>query len=72
MLTAILADSQLAGRHAIIFVTANLLAFSPQVLQVLQANAIPVVQKPFQLEVILDAVEHAIVRLQSSTDTSTP
>lgn len=70
MLDAILADPQLARRHAIIFITANLLAFSPQLLQVLQANAIPVLQKPFALEVILDEVKRASERLLSSNDTS--
>ncbi|HEX8033176.1 MAG TPA: response regulator [Ktedonobacterales bacterium] len=70
MLDAVLADPELASRHAIIFVTANLLAFSPQLLQMLQLAMIPVVQKPFRLEVILGEIEHAIARLQSCTDTS--
>jgi CheY-like chemotaxis protein len=70
MLNAVLADPQLAGRHAIIFVTANLLAFSPQLLQLLQAAAIPIVQKPFHLDTILDEIERASVQLQSSVDVS--
>ncbi|MGZ3600104.1 MAG: response regulator [Ktedonobacterales bacterium] len=72
LLKAVLADPQLASRHAIIFVTANLLAFSPPLLQMLQAAAIPIVQKPFHLDTILDEIERASARLQSSTDTSTP
>lgn len=72
VLDAVLADPQLAGRHAILFVTANLVAFSPQLLELLRANAIPVIQKPFRLEVILDEIERASERLQSSTDTSAP
>ncbi len=68
LLTAILADSQLANQHAIIFVTANLAAFSPELLQVLQTEGIPVVQKPFRLEAILEVIERASVRLRSAAD----
>ncbi len=68
LLTAILADPQLANRHAIIFVTANLAAFSPELLQVLQTEGIPVVQKPFHLEAILEVIERVSVLLQSAAD----
>lgn len=70
MLNAVLSDSQLARRHAILFVTANLLAFSSELLQLLKTETIPVIQKPFQLDEILDEIERASARLQSSTDTS--
>lgn len=70
MLSAILADPQLADRHAVIFITANVLAFSPELLQLLQTAAIPVVQKPFHLETILDEIERATVHLRSSADVS--
>lgn len=72
MLDAVLADPSLAGRHAIIFVTANLLAFSPRLVKLLETAAIPVIQKPFQLQAILDEIERAIARLGSSTDTPAP
>lgn len=68
MLAAVMADPQLANRHAFILVTANLLAFSPALHQLLAAAAIPVVQKPFRLSQILDAIEQAILRLRASAD----
>ena len=72
MLDAVLADPHLASRHAIIFVTANMLAFSPKLLQSLETATIPVIQKPFQLQAILDEIERAVARLGSSTDIPAP
>jgi CheY-like chemotaxis protein len=66
MLEAVTADPQLANRHAFIFVTANLPAFPPALHRLLAAEAIPVIQKPFQIVDILDHVEQAAVRLQAS------
>ena len=67
LLRAVMADRQLAGRHAFIFVTANLLAFSPELLQVLTDTAIPVIEKPFSLLLLLDEIERARARLQTTT-----
>jgi two-component system, chemotaxis family, chemotaxis protein CheY len=72
MLRAVLADPQIAGRHAFIFISANLPAFSPELLQLLDATAIPLVQKPFEFPALLDEIERAIVHLQTTPDTPTP
>ncbi len=69
MLQAVLADPQIAGRHTFVFVTANLPAFSPELLQLLNATAIPLVQKPFEFLALLDEIERALVRLRSTPDT---
>jgi CheY-like chemotaxis protein len=66
LLQAVMADPQLAHRHAFIFVTANLPSFSPALHQLLADAAISVIQKPFQIAVILDEVERAIARLSAS------
>jgi len=66
MLQAVMADPQLAGRHTFIFITANLLAFSPELLQLLAAAEIPVVEKPFSIAVLLEKIERASDRLQGS------
>lgn len=72
LLEAVMADPHLAHRHAFIFVTANLPAFSPALQQLLTHAAIPVVQKPFRISEILDEIERAIVRLQTSSDPNPP
>lgn len=72
LLKAVMADSELSSRHAFIFVTANLPAFSPALRQLLAAAVIPVVQKPFHITTILDEIEHAIVRLQTTVDPPAP
>lgn len=68
LLEAVIADPELARRHAFIFLTANLPAFSPALHQMLTAAAIPVIQKPFQISDVLDGIEHAIARLRASPD----
>lgn len=72
LLKAIMADPHLADRDAVIFVTANLLAFSPALHQLLAAAGIPVVQKPFGISQILEAIEQAIMRLRPSPDLPVP
>ena len=72
VLQAVMADPQLAHRHAFIFVTANLPSFSPALHQLLADAAIAVVQKPFQIAVILDEIERAIIRLSASSGPSAP
>ena len=72
LLQAVMADPQLAHRHAFIFVTANLPSFSPALHQLLADAAIAVVQKPFQVMAILDEIERAIVRLTASSGPPAP
>ena len=72
LLQAVMADPQLAHRHAFIFVTANLPSFSPAFHQLLADAAIAVIQKPFQIVVILDEIERAIVRLSAPSGPSAP
>ena len=72
LLQAVMADSQLAHRHAFIFVTANLPSFSPALHQLLADAAIAVIQKPFQIAVILDEIERAIIRLTASSGPPAP
>jgi CheY-like chemotaxis protein len=72
VLQVVMADPQLAHRHAFIFVTANLPSFSPALHQLLADAAIAVVQKPFQVMAILDEIERAIVRLSASPGPSAP
>lgn len=72
MLQAVMADPRLAGRHAFIFVTANLPAFSPELLQVLATTTIPVIQKPYLLSDLLTEIERAIARLRASPDAPAP
>ncbi|HEX6817400.1 MAG TPA: response regulator [Ktedonobacterales bacterium] len=64
LLRAVSADPALAGRDAFIFVTANLLAFSPELLQVVQDAAIPVIQKPYALSTVLEEIDRAGARLE--------
>jgi CheY-like chemotaxis protein len=71
LLHAVLADPQLAGRHAFIFVTANRPAFSPDLLQLLETGAIPVIEKPFTIALLLTAVERASGRLRAPSIDST-
>lgn len=68
LLEAVMADPQLANRHAFIFITANLLAFPPDLHQLLASAAIPVVQKPFEISRILEAIEQAIARLRAAPE----
>lgn len=72
VLQAVMADPQLAHRHAFIFVTANLPSFSPALHQLLADASIAVVQKPFQIVVILDEIERAIIRLSASSGPPAP
>lgn len=72
LLQAVMADPQLAHRHAFIFVTANLPSFSPALHQLLADSAISVIQKPFQIAVILDEVERAILRLSAPPNPPSP
>ncbi|MFI5276169.1 MAG: response regulator [Ktedonobacterales bacterium] len=64
LLRAVRAEPALVGRDAFIFVTANLLAFSPELLQVVQDAAIPVIQKPYALSTVLEEIERAGARLE--------
>lgn len=66
MLHAVLADPDLDGRHAFIFVTANLPSFSPDLLQLLSAAEIPIIQKPYSIAKLLQEIERASARLEST------
>lgn len=66
MLHAVVADPDLAGRHTFIFVTANLPAFSPELLQLLSTAAIPIIQKPYSIAKLLQEIERASARLEGT------
>lgn len=63
VLRAVAADAALASHHAIVLMTANLPSVSPDVDQLLERLQVPVVTKPFDLDVLLDAVALAEQRL---------
>lgn len=66
LIHAVSADPDLAGRHAFIFVTANLAAFSPALLQVLGVAPIPVIQKPYSFSTVLREIDGARARLEDT------
>jgi len=65
VLEAARADGALASRHAFVLVTAGTTRFSPDFAGHLAAMGVPVLQKPFDLDVLLDAVALAARRLVS-------
>lgn len=67
MLQAIQRDPRLAGQHAFVLITANMLSFPPELRALLTELAIPVLPKPFDLHRVLDAVAAAGERLRSSS-----
>ena len=64
LLRAVRADPALADRDTFVFVTANLLAFSPELLQVVHDADIPVIQKPYALATVLAEIDRAGARLE--------
>ena len=66
LLQAVLANPQLASRHTFIFLTANLVMFSPELLQLVSTVAIPVIEKPFSIKLLLMEINRATGRLQAS------
>jgi two-component system, NtrC family, response regulator AtoC len=65
VLAAVAADSALVSRHAFVLVTANLATASPELQHLLAALAVPVVRKPFDIDVLLSAIAVAVRRLPS-------
>lgn len=56
-------DDDLARRHAYVLITANIAAVPLEQARDRLRLGIPIVQKPFNLEVLLEAVGHAARRL---------
>src|SRR5262245_24816600 len=64
VLEAVASDETLAARHAIIMVTASpRRASTGRVAELRQRLGVPLVEKPFNLSQLLDAVEEASARL---------
>ncbi len=70
LMQAVLADPKEAGRHAFILITANQLALSPELRQLLREADIPVVEKPFSFTLLLQEIERAIGNLRGFKDDS--
>jgi CheY-like chemotaxis protein len=65
VLAAVAADADLASRLAFVMVTARIAAGSPELQRLLAALAVPVIHKPFDIDVLLSAVAVAARRLPS-------
>ena len=63
VLGAVAGDRQLATRHAYILMTANLQTLTLSFANLLNSLTVPVLRKPFELDMVLDAVERAAGRL---------
>lgn len=57
------ADPELAAHHAFVLVTAERATISPDVECLLDQLDIPIVEKPFDMDQLLDVVDHAARRL---------
>jgi CheY-like chemotaxis protein len=66
VLRAVVEDAQLARRHAYVLITANISAVPLEQARDRLRLGIPIVQKPFNMEVLLDAIAHAARRLETS------
>lgn len=66
LITALLADPQLAGRHALLYMTAAGPDFPPSFEQRLRQLHVPVLRKPFELDAFLSAVARAAGRLATA------
>ena len=66
VLEAVARDPALAGRHAIIFSTANGRALPMPVVKLLSDLSASVVPNPFEVDALLDAVADACRRLRSA------
>ncbi len=64
VLRAIADDTTLARRHAYVLITANIAAVPLEQARERLRLGIPIVQKPFNMSVLLDAVAQASRRLQ--------
>ncbi len=66
VLRAVASDRQLSSRHAYILMTADLYQPSPSFAQLLAALKVSVMRKPFDLDELLDLLEHATGRLTAA------
>ena len=66
VLAAVAADTDLASRHAFVMVTARIVAGSPELQRLLAVLAVPLIHKPFDIDVLLSAVAVAARRLPSA------
>jgi CheY-like chemotaxis protein len=66
VLRAVANDRQLASRHAYILMTADLYQPTPAFAQLLAALKVSVMRKPFDLDELLDLLEHATGRLTAA------
>jgi two-component system nitrogen regulation response regulator NtrX len=65
VLAAVAADSDLMSRHAFVLVTARVEVGSPELPRLLTTLTVPVVHKPFDIDILLAAVAQAVERLRS-------
>lgn len=63
LLGTVAGDRTLATRHAYILMTANLQTLTLSFANLLTTLSVPVLRKPFDLDVVLDTVEQAAARL---------
>ncbi len=63
VLAAVASEPKLADTHAFIVMTGNPRRLSPELTTSLAARAVPVLPKPFDLDVLFEAVEGASERL---------
>lgn len=63
LLDTVAGDRTLATRHAYILMTANLQTLTLSFANLLTTLSVPVLRKPFDLDVVLDTVEQAAARL---------
>jgi CheY-like chemotaxis protein len=63
LLGTVAGDRSLASQHAYILMTANLQTLTLSVTNLLTTLSVPVLGKPFDLDVVLDTVEQAAARL---------
>jgi two-component system chemotaxis response regulator CheY len=66
LLEAIISDARLSARDAFVLVTANLMAFPPELNALLAQLGIPILAKPFNLAQLLRTVETAERRIRSA------
>jgi CheY-like chemotaxis protein len=66
VLRAVVEDAALARRHAYVLITANIAAVPLDQARDRLRLGIPIVQKPFNMAVLLDAIAQAARRLETS------
>jgi CheY-like chemotaxis protein len=68
VLSAVAGDGALSARHAYVLVTASPAYVSTTVVELASALAVPVVPKPFDVEVLLEVVAAAAGRLTAAEE----